>query len=54
MIELRDRMRAWNVYLGDRLVNTVYYDWDMSAETVKRSLVDHYNFPSNIVVLWRD
>jgi hypothetical protein len=43
-------MNAWNVYLNNRLVNTIYFDKDMTAEDVRSSLVNHDGYSINIRV----
>ena len=42
-------MKAYNVYLNNVLVDTVYYI-DMDSDEVKRSLVEHDGYDSRIVV----
>ena len=41
---------AWNVYLHGKLIDTVWFDEDMSAELVKRSLVNHDGYNQAIEV----
>jgi hypothetical protein len=41
---------AWNVYLGYKCIDTVYFRPDMEAEEIKRSLVDHDGYHPNIRV----
>jgi len=41
---------GWNVYVGHRCIDTVYFVPSMDAEEVKRSLVDHDGYPANIKV----
>lgn len=40
----------WNVYLGDDLLEAFYFNESMSAEEVKRSLIDHDNYDPRIRV----
>lgn len=42
-------MRSFDVYFLDRWMDRVFFDADMTAEWVKRSLV-HDGFPTGIVV----
>ena len=44
-------MDAWYVYLDHKCVNIVYYITGMSAEEVKKSLVDHDAYPPDINVI---
>lgn len=41
---------AWDVYLNDKLIDTVFYDNDLDADYVKKSLVDHDGYDPNIKV----
>jgi len=43
-------MQAWNVFVGQNLIDTVYYDADCSAEYVREGLINHDGFPANITV----
>lgn len=43
-------MTAWKVYRHGRLLSVVYYDDDCTADYVRRSLIAHDNYPSNIHV----
>ena len=43
-------MKAWAVFLGNRWIDTVFYVENMSAEDVKRSLVNHDGYHPNIVL----
>lgn len=45
-------MKAFNVYLDDKCIDTIFYA-DTATETVddvRRSLVNHDGYPSDIVV----
>lgn len=44
------RMQAWNVFLDKCWQDRVYFDADMGADQVKRALVNHDGYPSNITV----
>jgi hypothetical protein len=41
---------GWNVYLGGKLIDTVWFDEDMSAEDVRRSLINHDGYDPAITV----
>jgi hypothetical protein len=43
-----DTMKAkpFDVYFNSRLIDTVFYDGDMSADDVKKSLIDHDGYRS--------
>ena len=41
---------AWDVWLYGRVIDTVFYDCDMTEETVKTSLVNHDGYDSRICV----
>ncbi len=41
---------AWNVYLRGKLIDTVWYDADISADDVKRSLVNHDGYDAAITI----
>ena len=43
-------MKAWNVYLGKRCIDTVFYTKDCDADYVRRSLINHDGYDSRIVV----
>lgn len=43
-------MKAWNVYLDGKNIDTVFYNDDIDAEEVKRGLVDHDGYDPNITV----
>lgn len=43
--------RGWDVVHRGRVVNRVFFDTDMDAAAVKRSLVDHDGFPADILVV---
>lgn len=44
-------MKGWDVVQRGRVVNRVFFDADMTSEEVKRSLIDHDGFPSDIRVI---
>ena len=41
---------GWNVYLRGKLIDTVWFGDDMTAEEVKRSLVNHDGYDPRIEV----
>jgi len=41
---------AWDVYRNGRRIETVYYTPGISAEEVRRGLIDHDGMPADIVV----
>jgi hypothetical protein len=41
---------AWDVWLYGRVIDTVFYDCDMTEETVKTSLIEHDGYDSRIAV----
>lgn len=43
--------KGWDVVQRGRVVNRVFFDSDMTAEDVKRSLIEHDDFPSDIHVV---
>jgi len=47
------RMIAWDVWLGARCIDTVFYDTGCDAEYVRRSLIDHDGYSPLIVLLER-
>ena len=42
--------QAWNVYSGGKKIDTVFYDSNIDKEDVKRGLVDHDGYDSNITL----
>ena len=44
------RQIAWQVFLGGKEINTVYFTPDCGAEYVKNSLVDHDGMNPNIQI----
>lgn len=44
------KMQGWDVIVGGRVVNTAFYDSDMDAETVRRSLIDHDGYDEGITI----
>ena len=57
MIMMNSKMKGWRVYYEGvngrpgKLIDIVFFDSTMNAEEVKRSLIDHDNFPNDIIVL---
>ena len=43
-------MNGWNVYLGNVLIDTVYYTGECNADYVRDSLIYHDNYPPAIRV----
>lgn len=43
--------KGWDVVHRGRVVNRVFFDSDMTAEDVKRSLIEHDGFPGDIRVV---
>lgn len=43
-------MTAWNIYLGRKLLTTVFYGSLCDADYVKRSLVEHDHYDCRIKV----
>ena len=43
-------MKAWNVCLNGKIIDTVFYDDDSDAEEVRRSLIDHDGYDPEITV----
>ena len=43
-------MNRWDVYLGRRLIDTVFYTPDCTEEYVRRTLVNHDGYHPNIRV----
>lgn len=46
-------MNRWDVYLGRRLIDTVFYTPDCTEEYVRRTLVNHDGYHPNIRVVLR-
>lgn len=46
-------MCVWDVFLNGKKINTVFYNNGISAEDVKKSLVEHDGFNTNIKVKLR-
>ena len=44
------RSRGFDVYLNGKLIDTVWFDVDMSIEEMKKSLVEHDGYNPNIEV----
>ena len=45
------KFQAWDVYLGDRWIDTVFYDATLTSAYVRRSLIDHDGYNSSIMVV---
>ena len=43
-------MTNWNIYLGKKLIDSVYYTKDCDADYVRRSLINHDGYHPNITV----
>jgi len=43
-------VRAWDVYLDGKVIDTVFYTEDFDAEYVRQSLIEHDGYDSRIVV----
>ena len=43
-------MRSWNVFLGARLIDTVYFQNICDEEYVRTSLIEHDGYDPRIVV----
>ena len=43
-------MTNWNVYLGKKLIDSVYYTKDCDADYVRRSLINHDGYHPSIQV----
>ena len=43
-------MKAWNVYLGSKQIDIVFYTKDCDADYVRRSLINHDGYDHRIVV----
>jgi len=48
------KQSRFDIYLHGRHIETVYYDEDMAAEEVRKSLINHDGFNTNIVIVKRD
>jgi hypothetical protein len=48
-----ERSRAWEVQRGPYLLDTVFFTPDCDAEYVRKSLIEHDNYPSDIMVSLR-
>lgn len=44
------KMKAWDVWLNGRCIDTVFFDEDISADEVYRSLVNHDGYNPGIEV----
>ena len=42
--------KGWDVYLKGKLIDTVFYDPDCTADYVKRGLVEHDGYDPRIKV----
>ena len=43
-------VNAWNVYLGDRLIDTVFFQEGCDEDWVRRSLIEHDGYDGRIRV----
>ena len=43
-------MKAWNVYLGRKVIDTVFYTKGSDAEYVRTSLISHDSYDPRITV----
>jgi hypothetical protein len=50
-MELDERMYAYTVYLRGREIDTLFYNSPMDVEEVKRDLINHDGYDSNIEVM---
>lgn len=41
---------AWDVYVGNKIIDTVFFDKDCDEWYVKHALINHDGYPSNIEV----
>lgn len=44
------KQTAWNVYLDDELIDTVFYDENCDKDYVLRSLIEHDNYAPDIEI----
>lgn len=44
-------MMAWDVIRKGKVIDTVFYMASCDAEYVRHTLIEHYFYPSDIVVL---
>ena len=44
-------MNAWNVYVGMKCIDTVFFMKNCDADYVRRSLIDHDGYDSRIRVV---
>lgn len=44
-------MAKWNIYIGKKKHDTVFYNDDLDMEYVRTSLINHDNYPNNIRVI---
>lgn len=45
------KQNAWDVVLKGKVIDTIFYDADMTEDDVKRSLINHDGYNSNIKVV---
>ncbi len=43
-------VKAWNVYLNGKCIETVYFDSDINVSTVRQSLIAHDGYDPGIKV----
>ena len=41
---------AWDVYLNNKIIDTVWFDEDMTEDQVEDALINHDNYDPAIVV----
>lgn len=49
-MESKKSMVMWNVYRGEKLVDTIQFDSKMTQEEVRVSVMDHDGYPPDIRV----
>ena len=51
-MEAKRAYQAWDVTRGDsrKIIDTVFYDADCTADYVRRGLVEHDGYPADIKV----
>lgn len=46
-----NKQQSWNVFIGDNLIDTVFYDKNLDADYVRDGLVNHDGYPAEIEVV---
>lgn len=41
-------MQAWHVMQGKKIIDTVFYDSNIDARAVRKSLIEHDGYPDDI------